>query len=197
MAGTMSSKMATIVVVIPLLILAYFLAPMVLPVWRWQNMNNFPELAKKYNRPEKELRQEYKVVVRYEPRGEGDPCAWQLISMDPPWASLNDKRDDEDHVLVRCSFISDRDGTPPSKMWLGSGGPGGYKDHYWRAVVWRFPPGAFGQNRHRPVLIYRGDSFEKLEPTQAEVLHVDIGGAFGGSKYRMPDQDVDDGFKGR
>jgi hypothetical protein len=195
MAGAVSSKMATIVVVIPLLVLAYFLAPMALPVWRWQHLNDWTEVAKKLAISEKEAKQEYKVVMRYNPRGDTDPYPWQIISMDPPWVSINDKRDDEDHVLVRCTLISDRDGGPPSKLFLGSGGPAAYKDRYWKGVVWRFPPGAFGFGFSRPLVVYRGDMWEKMEIAEAEALHTDIGGNFGGGKYSN-DDDKPDGFKG-
>ena len=152
-------------------------------------------LAKKTGVAEKELRQEYKVLVRFNPRGDTDPCGWQVISMDPAWVTTNPKHTDEDHILVRCTFISERDGTPPSKLFLGSGGAAAYKDRYWKAVVWRFPPGSYGFNRARPVVVYRGDTFEKMPLADAEALATDIGGSFAGGKYTN-DDDVPDGFKG-
>jgi hypothetical protein len=192
MPGSSSSRIATILVVIPLLALVWFLAPLALPVWRWRNMD-FEELAKKTQIPVKELQQEYKVIARYEPRSDTDPCPWQLIQMDPPWSSTNDKHTDEDHLLVRCTFVSDRDGTGPSKLFLGSGGPAAYKDRYWKAICWRFPNGSFGFNHYRPVLIYRGDSLEKCDLSTSEPLATEIGGSFGGPRYRSDDKEIDDG----
>lgn len=195
MAGSTSSKMATLVVIIPLLILAWFLAPMALPVFRWRHMQ--PEkLSKATGVPVKELFTEYKVEVRYNPRGEGDPCGWQIVRMNPPWESVNDKRDDEDLKLVRCTFISERDGKPPSKLWLGSGGAAGYKDRYWKAVVWRFPPGTFGMNKHRPVVVYRGDTLDKMEVGHAESLDFEINSP-SAAKWENDDKEVEDGFKGK
>lgn len=42
-----ASKIATIVVLIPLLIAAWYAAPWVLPVWKWQNVD-FEQIAKDY-----------------------------------------------------------------------------------------------------------------------------------------------------
>jgi hypothetical protein len=195
MAGTVSSKLATIIVVIPLLVLIWFLAPLALPVWRWRNMD-FQELAAKTKISAKELQIEYKVTARYQPRGENDPCPWQVCMMDPAWSSTSEQHQDEDKLLVRCSFVSDRDGSGPSKLFLGSGGPAGFKDHYWKADCWRFPAGTFGFNKYHPVVVYRADTLEKLDVTNSESLNTDIGGAFGGTKWTADDKDNEDPFKG-
>jgi hypothetical protein len=193
MAGSaISSKMATIIVVVPLLILVWFLAPLALPVWRWQNMNDFKELSKKFNIPEKELSQVYEVQVRYKPRGPNDPCPWQLITMSPTWYSVNDqKHDDEDHQLIRVTLASDRDGKGPSKLFLGSNS---YKDTYWHGKAWRFPKGAFGFNRSRVVIVYQGGEFDKLSIGDAQVLDFDLGGQ-GSGKWTNDDNEPD-GFQG-
>ncbi|MBA2479565.1 MAG: hypothetical protein H0V44_02800 [Planctomycetes bacterium] len=187
MAGSSSSKIATIIIVIPLLLLAWFLAPMALPMWRWQNMD-FPKLSKSLNLPEATLKREFDMQVRYHPRAENDPMPFQLIRMEPPWASVDDKNEDEDHMLVRCTFISDRSGQPPSSLFIGST----YKDRYFKIHGWRFPPGAFGFSKARPVIIYRGDSIEKISIGNAEVLDNELG--MGQVKWENDDKTIDDGF---
>lgn len=195
MPGKSSSKIATLVVIIPLLVVAWFLAPMVLPVFRWQHMP-MEKLTKATGLPEAELKREYQVKIRYNPRGDGDPCPWQIIEMSPPWASTGDKHDDEDHLLVRCTFISERDGKGPSKLFLGSGGAAGFKDRYWKAVVWRFPGGTFGMNKHRPVLVYQGGTLEKMEVGEAQSLDFDILSP-SSAKWEDDDKEVEDGYKKR
>jgi hypothetical protein len=190
MAGSSSSKIATLIVIVPLLAVAWFLAPLALPVWRWQNMD-FLQLAKKTGMKEGELKREFDMRVRYQPRGAGDkdPTPYQIISMDPPWASVDDKNNDEDHLLVRCTFISDRSGNPPSTLFLGST----FKDRYFKVHGWRFPPGTFGFNKTRPVVVYQGDSIEKMSIAEADVIHNEIG--LGQVKWANDDTDIDDGFR--
>ncbi len=188
MAGTASSKLAAIFVLVPVGILLWFLAPMALPVWRWRYMD-FQQLSLKTKQPVALLQHEYMVSMRYNPRGTNDPCPWQIVSMDPAWASVDDRRADEDHELIRCTFISERDGTPPSKLFLGSGS---YKDRFWKAKVWRFPPGTFGMNPHRPVVVYRGDTYEHWDLGTCEVLNADCLGV-GTEKYEN-DDNKDDGY---
>ncbi len=190
MAGNISSKVATVIVLVPLLALAWFLAPMALPVYRWRYMD-FLELSKKTGIPLAEISKQYDVTARYAPRGLEDPLPWQIMTMDPTWVSVNSKHDDEDHILVRCTFVSDRDGTPPSKLFLGSGS---LKDRYWRARAWRMPPGTLGFNSKRPVVIYAGDSIEKLSIGQCEMLDDEVTRQ---SKWTNDDKEVEDGFKTR
>jgi hypothetical protein len=186
MAGSSSSKIATIIVIVPLLLLAWFLAPMALPVWRWQNMD-FLKLSKSLNQPEAALKREFDMQVRYHPRSDNDPCPYQIIRMEPAWASVDDKNNDEDHVLVRCTFISDRSGSAPSQLFIGST----YKDRYFKVHGWRFPPGSFGFNKFRPVVIYRGDSIEKMSIGNAEVLDNEL--TMGQVKWANDDKEIDDG----
>lgn len=187
MAGTSSSKIATVIVLVPLLALAWFLAPLALPVYRWRNMD-FEVLAKQTNLPVADISRTYDVAVRYNPRTLEDPVPWQLMSMNPAWASLNEKHDDEDHLLVRCTLISDRDGTPPSKLFLGSGS---LKDRYWRARAWRLPPGTLGFNKKHPVIVYAGDSIEKQSISECEINEDEITRQM---KWKDDDKDTNDGF---
>ncbi|MBA3710271.1 MAG: hypothetical protein H0W83_15780 [Planctomycetes bacterium] len=188
MAGSSSSKIATLIVLVPLALLAWYLAPMALPVWRWRNMD-FREQSKKLNIPEAMLKKEFDMRVRFHPRGDGDPFPFQLISMDPTWLSADEKtHNDEDHLMVRCTLISDRSGNPPSSLFLGST----YKDRYFKTHGWRFPPGAFGLDKRRPVVIYQGDTFDKLSIGDAEVLDTEVN--YGAGKWTNDDKDPDDGF---
>lgn len=189
MATAVSSKVAAIVVLAPLLVVAWFAAPLVLPIWRWRHLD-LPKLSADTHVPIRELAQEYDVLMRYHPRKvEGDPCPWQIISSDPTWLSVDDQHADEDHLLVRCTFISECDGKPPSKLFLGSGS---YKDRYWRAKALRLPPGSYGFNKKRPVVVYRRGTLEKCDFTQSQVLEADCTGV-GTEKYENDDDAVDDG----
>jgi hypothetical protein len=188
MAGSSTSKVVSIMLLVPIGAFLWFAAPFVMPVWRWRHMD-FEQLSASTKIPIALLRQEYQVSMRYNPRGDNDPCPWQVITMDPSWFSLDERRRDEDHLLCRCTFISDRDGTPPSKFFLGSGS---YKDRYWKGKAWRFPSGSWGFNKHRPVVVYRGDSFEHWDMANCQVLDADCTG-FGVEKFENDDY-IDDGF---
>jgi hypothetical protein len=180
--GQISAKLALIAVLIPLALVAWYFAPLFLPVWRWQHLD-FAQLAKQHNLPEAELQRQFRVVIRHAPRGDGDPVPWQIMTMDPPW----DKAD-EDKLLVRATVISDRTGTPPSQLNLGSGH---WKDKYFSATAWRLPPGSCGYNLHRPVLIYDGGSLEKLDIPHATTMESYI------VQERWPndDEDAEDGWQ--
>jgi len=188
MAGTTSSRMATIVVVIPIIILAWFLAPYALPVFRWRSMN-FDDLSKKLNLPASQLQQQFQVTMYYHPRNPTDPCPWQIMGMDPPWDSIDSKRDDESSELVRCTLISDRDGEPPSKFFLGSGN---YKDCFWQGKVWRFPAGTFNKSTFHPVLVYSASTWDKASFTDAEVFYSEVQNR-GTKTWTNDDKDTGDG----
>jgi hypothetical protein len=157
-----TSKIATAVILIPVLILAWFVAPWILPVWRWQNVD-FEDLAKKSGIPESELRREFEMVVRYKPRyqKESDPIPWQIVNCKPPWHSVNPKNLNEDKppLIVRCSLINDKDGEAISKLWVGQVP----SERYFEIIGWRLPPGTFGKNPQRPVILFRGSSLKKMD----------------------------------
>lgn len=182
--GKFSSKIAAIVVLIPVLILGWFIAPLFLPVWRWQNLD-FEKLALEKGVPVSELQRKYQVVIRHAPRGEGDPTPWQIMTMDPRW----DKAD-EDKLLVRVSAVSDRTGEPPSSFRLGSGHR---RDRYFSAMAWRLPPGSCGMNAKRPVLVYDGGSLEKLEIPQAEYMDAHVRQ----ENWINDDEEIEDGWAPR
>jgi hypothetical protein len=151
---------------------AYFVAPMFLPMWRWQNVD-FHKLATDLKLDERLLRQEYDVVFRYAPRSndDADPIPFQILTMAPTWQSLDEKnRENEEHLLVRCSVMSDRNGAPISAFYIGNT----FKDRYFRAKCWRLPGGLFGKPAKRPILIYRALSFEKIPIGVADMQDSEI-----------------------
>lgn len=179
--GKFSSKIAAIVVLIPVLILGWFIAPLFLPMWRWQNLD-FDKMSLKYSIAKADLMRQYTVVVRYAPRGEGDPVPWQVMTMDPPW-----EKSDEEKILVRTTFVSDRSGAPPSALQLGSGHR---RDRYFQAMAWRLPPGACGFNASRPVVVYDAGSLEKLDIRGAEEMDYRANQ----EGWISDDEDVEDGW---
>lgn len=175
-----------IVVIIPMLFIAYLISPLFLPRWRWENMSDWDKLAQSYSTPKAKLQQTYQLTIRYNARGDKDPCPWQVISSQP----LFDPENDPEQHLVRVNLISDRTGEGPSKLHLGSGN---YRDLFFKTSAWRFPPGAFGQNKHRPVIIYDASTFDKLSTNEAYGME----GQMKSGNWTNDDEDVDDGFKGR
>jgi hypothetical protein len=158
---TSVSKIATLMVMIPIGLLAWFAAPFVLPVYRWQYVD-FPALAKKYDIAESELRQEFSMVVYYHPRTgvTNDPSPWQIVESNPSWKSINPNNIDEmlpTPLLVRCTLVSDKDGEPISKLWIHNN----ESERFFKIRAWRLPPGALGKNAKRPVVLY--SSFETAD----------------------------------
>lgn len=180
--GKFSSRIAAIVVLIPVLILGWYIAPLFLPMWRWQNMD-FDKLSKEKGVPVAELQRQYQVVVRHAARGDDDPMAWQIMTMDPVWEQA-----DEEKLLVRATVVSDRTGSPPGSMQLGSGHR---RDRYFKATAWRFPAGSFGFNAKRPVLVYDGGTFEKLDIPRAEEMDFRANQ----EGWVNDDEDVEDGWR--
>lgn len=179
--GKFSARIAAIAVIIPLLIVAWYVAPLFLPVWRWQYLD-FEKLAKEKAVPVAELSRQFTVVVRHAARGDNDPVPWQIVSMTPAW----DKADEHEY-LVRATVVSDRSGAPPSQLLLNSGHR---RDIYFRATAWRLPPGSLGFNAKRPVIVYDGGSFEKLDISQAEAA----AGNIKDGHWENDDLEVDDGW---
>lgn len=187
MSGTPTktgSRVALIIVIIPILAVAYLISPLFLPRWRWENMSSWEQLATKYKQPVAKLQQEYQLLVRYKPRADGDPMPWQILTSTP----LYDPENDDEHRLVRISLISDRTGEPPSTLNVGSAN---YRDVLFRTSAWRFPPGAFGQNRFRPVVVYQGSTFEKCDNSEAYQWE----NSLKEPQWFSDDEEIEDGFK--
>jgi len=178
----MSAKLSLIIVLIPICAIAWYAAPLLLPMWRWQHMQ-FDVLAKKLGTSETALRQQVNVIIRHAPRGDNDPVAWQLVTTDPA-------HEQEDHLLIRAVIIGDRDGEPVSKFNLGSGS---FKDRYYTAKAWRFPAASFPVlNQKRPVVVFEAFSLEKVDTGKAIYWDAELRD----SKWENDDEEVDDGWTG-
>ena len=180
------SRLALIVILIPLGFLAYYLSPLVLPLWRWENMENkWEELARSSGLPQTKLKQTYEVVARYKPRGDNDPVPWQILTSEPVY----DPQNDEEHHIVRATLISDHSGSPPSKLRLGSGN---YRDIFFKGKAWRFPAGSFGFNKFHPVVVYDDWNFDKLPSNEAYRWDGEMKET---TKWTDDDADIEDGYK--
>lgn len=189
--NTSTSKIATIVVLIPILIATWFALPWFLPMWRWQNVD-FEVLARDHAKngySKQILEQEFDLVVAYNPRGgrnSKDPFPFQILQSNPPWKNSHPDGVDEMDLKVRCAVISERDGEPISKLWIGNRPD----ESVFKVKGWRMPPGTFGKPKGRPVIIYQGFSLEKMELTQAiNILNLS-------QQWETDDEweDRDDGF---
>jgi hypothetical protein len=186
MAGTPSktgARLALIVVLIPIGAVLYYLSPFLFPVWRWENMSDWNALSTKLGKPVAQLQKTYKVILRNNPRGENDPTPWQILSSEPAF----DPENEAPNHMVRCTLISERTGTPPSSLRLGSN----YRDSFFTGTVWWFPPGAFGFNKARPVLVYDGWAFDKLSSNEAFQWDGEMKDS---QKWTNDDTEIDDGY---
>jgi hypothetical protein len=155
-------RIAFLAVLIPILIGAWFAAPTFLPMFRWLHVD-LKEIARTTNVPEAQLAIEYTMQVRYNPRGEGDPLPWQILSCNPTYPIANPD-EDETNVLVRCNLLSGNDGTPPGTMTINNT----FKDRYYNAKALRLPPGTLGRTNKRPVVVYNALDFTRMDITGAD-----------------------------
>jgi hypothetical protein len=169
MAKPSSPKYVVFIFIGIALVVSWFIAPMFLPMWKWQNVD-FHKIATERNLDESVLKTEFDATVRFNPRALGDPIPWQIVRMSPEWGSVADANEDEAGLLVRCSLIGDRTGEPPGGLWVGNTA----RDRYFRMKVWRFPPGMFGLNDKRPVLLYQAMTLEKLSIGEAQGLDLEL-----------------------
>jgi hypothetical protein len=157
---------AVIAVLVPCLVGLWFAAPMFLPMYRWVHVDT-AQIAAASGIPKAKLETPFKMRVRYNPRGEGDPLPWQIMSMDPPWIQVYPDAEDETDILVRCAFLSGNDGQPPGTTFINST----FKDRYFRVDAIRLPPGSLGQNAKRPVVVYDRMSLDKMSISDADMAH--------------------------
>ncbi len=165
--NTSASKIATIVVLIPILLGAWYAAPWVLPMWRWQNLD-LEQIARDHAKDgytQKRLEQEFEMVLWYNPRNnsKSDPCPYQIYSCTPPFKTIYPEAIDEDKLLVRVSALNDHDGQGISDMWIGVIPA----ERMFKVIGWRLPPGSLGKAPGRQVVLYKGMSMEKLELNKA------------------------------
>lgn len=174
-AGTSKSMawIAFLGVMIPICIGLYFMADMFLPMYTWLKVD-LKAISASTGIAESQLAIKFKMKVRYNPRGgsANDPMPWQILEMDPPWASLHPKQPDEDEtgVFVRCTFVSGNDGRAPSTTFINNT----YKDRYWTCEGIRLPPGSLGFNAKRPVVIFDQMSKSIMSITEADTTRQSV-----------------------
>lgn len=155
---------ATIAVLIPMLVGVWFALPMFAPVYLWTKVD-LRSIATAAKTDQAKLGTQFQIRVRYQPRGEGDPLPWQILSMTPAWSSVYPGAEDEENLLVRCTFVSGNDGAPPSTTFINNT----FKDRYFRATGIRLPPGSLGFNAKRPVVVYNQLDLAKMSITEADM----------------------------
>lgn len=161
-----ASKIATVVVLIPILLGAWYAAPWVLPMWKWQNVDI--DVIAKDHAHDKEgytkarLEHEFEMVVWYNPRknSKKDPCPYQIFSCTPPLKQVYPEAVDEDKLLVRVSLVNDHDGAGISNMWIGVTPA----ERFFKIVGQRLPPGSLpGKPPGRQIVLYKGMSLSKVD----------------------------------
>ncbi len=160
-AKSSSSKLITIIILIPVAIAAWFIAPFFLPVWRWTHVD-WEVLAKEHGVSVEVMRKPFAMVVRHAPRGEGDPLPWQIVECKPKYNEVfpQEESEHEDNwtMLVRCNLINDQSGNPPSALLLGPIP----NERYFSVQAYRIKPGTSLNPGKRPLVIYEGSSIDKI-----------------------------------
>lgn len=177
---------ATVAVMVPILVGAWFALPMFAPVFLWTKVD-LRKISSTTKVDESRLKTQFKLNVRYNPRGEGDPLPWQIISMEPAWKEVYPEQEDEAELLVRCTFVSGNDGRPPGTAFINST----FKDRYFRATGLRLPPGSLGFNAKRPVVVYNQLDLAKMSITDADGTQRNVSGWENDDEW----DERDDGWK--
>jgi hypothetical protein len=192
--NTSASKIAAVVVLIPILVALWYALPWFLPMWRWQNVD-FEKIAKDYSAngyTTKQLEQEFEMIVWYNPRkkSKSDPCPYQIYSCTPPLKQIYPMAEDEDKLLVRIALVNDRDGFSISDLWIGMQP----EERLFKIKGWRLPPGsldkALGREiKGRQVVLYQAMSMEKVDLNKAIGMTME-------SKVLENDDDWEERFDG-
>ena len=187
--NTSASKIAVVVVLIPILIAVWYALPWFLPMWRWQNVD-LEQIAKDHTKEGyslKQLEQEFEMVVWYNPRSKSklDPCPYQIYSCTPPLKQIYPNMEDEDKLLVRVSLVNDRDGFSISDLWIGNQP----EERFFTIKGWRLPPGALNKPSGRQVVIYQAMSMAKVDLNKAIPLAME-------SKQMENDNDWEERYDG-
>jgi|GEM_PF-3886884 len=168
-----TSRILTVFMLVGFGALVWFVAPFFLPVYRWIHVD-FADVSAKanangYKVTAGQVGEKYKVEFGYLPRGKGDPRPFVLLKMTPEYYSIipdDDFSVDEEGLLLRATIINDRTGEPPSAFMLGTGQ---FKDRYFRAEAWRFPPKSLGLSTgERPVILYDTMTIEHMSLGEAQ-----------------------------
>jgi hypothetical protein len=166
-----TSKIVTLIVLCLLGWGFWNVSPLFLPRYRWTKVK-FEDIARESTAKgmpttAAKLSTQFDIRFAYNPRGNGDPAPWILLSMSPKWSDFMGNPDlDEEGVMKRCHIVSDRTGEPITGYLLGSGQ---YKDFFFKAKAWRFPPGSLGHADERPVVLFEAMSLEKFDIGEAQV----------------------------
>jgi hypothetical protein len=164
--NTSTSKIVTIIVLIPILLGLWYVAPFALPMYKWQHVD-LEKIAREHKDKGytlQSLQKEFTFIVWYNPRGgrgSNDPCPWQIVESNPPWKSVYPNDIDEEKLLVRASLVDERDGEAISKLWIGVNP----SEAFFRIKGFRLPPGTLGKPQGRPVILFQGLNLEKLDLT--------------------------------
>jgi hypothetical protein len=176
-----TSRILTVFFLVIFGAILWFAAPIIFPMYRWTKVD-FAAEAKKatangYPLTEAQLRTKYKIEFAYWPRGDNDPHPYLLLKSSPSYFDVvpdDDWSVDEAGVLMRCTIIGDRTGTPMSGIHLGSNQ---WKDRFFKAEAWRFPPKALGQKSpgdlvdERPIFLYEEMTLDKYSIAAADVAN--------------------------
>lgn len=172
-AKNSASSIITLFILAVFGVVAWFISPMFLPIYRWQHVD-FARIAAEATKrgiptTTALAAKEFDVEFAYTPRGPGDPRPWVLLTMTPTWAEASgDESNDEVGKAVRCNVIGERTGLSVSEFLLGSNH---YKDRFFQAKAWRLPPGSISLDPERPTILFKGGSLEKMEYGKAESLN--------------------------
>jgi hypothetical protein len=190
-----TAKVITVFFIVVLGAIAWLVAPLFLPVWRWTEFK-FEDVAAQHKIPVEQITEApYKLY--FNPRAKGDPLPWQIIlgsgKETPPWVvDPEGKPVDEYQTLVRVELINDRTGEKPGEMFLG----GTQHDKYFRCRGWRLPAGSLGRTHTRPIILYQGSSFEKYEISESKSFGPILKQDLRRGNYIM-DDNLDYGFEWR
>jgi len=187
--NTSASKIALVVVLIPILVAAWFVAPWFLPMWRWQNVD-FEQIVKDHAKDgytKERIETEFEMVVWYHPRNKSasDPCPYQIYSCKPSLKQIYPDMTDEDKLLVRVALVNDQNGGAISDLWIGVT----EEERFFKISGWRLPPGTLGKASGRQVVLFKNSSLQKVD------LNLGVSMAMEG-KYMENDDAWDDRFDG-
>ena len=151
-------------------VVVWIMLPLFLPVYLWMEVD-FKQLAEQHKNLEgatlEELQKEWTWKVYYNPRGEGDPLPWQIMSDNenyPAWIT-----DDEYNTLVRVNFISAAEGTKPSSFFLANAND---YDRFYTATGFRLPPGSLGIDNKRSIFLFTAREKENFGMSKAHIDHI-------------------------
>ena len=120
------------------LVVAWFMAPSFLPMYRWLDMDWQAAADAHAEVTLDQIKQPVDVQLRYAPRANmvDDPMPWQVIVTDGAPANWPEYRDAYE-MLVRIHLVSDRDGDAMAKLFTTGSTA---QDRYFKAQGWALLP---------------------------------------------------------